>query len=62
MSDFDQTIYSNRGTSGMPAASPPPAKPKRNMWLIGGGIGCGLILCVALLLTGEPYTFGISWA
>ncbi len=59
MSDFDQTIYSNRGTSGMPGASPPPppAKPKRNMWLIVGGIGCALILCLALLLTGGAFMF-----
>lgn len=58
MSDFDQTIYSNRGTSGMPAASPPPpVKPKRNMWLIGGGIGCALLLCVALVVTGGVFMF-----
>lgn len=52
MSDFDQTVYSGRGTAQagdtpQPAA-PPPAK-KRNPWLIAGGIGCALLLCVALL-------------
>ncbi|MCQ3972136.1 MAG: hypothetical protein DPW09_01675 [Anaerolineae bacterium] len=52
MSDFDQTVYSGRGTSevsGAPQpATPPPAK-KRNPWLIAAGVGCALLLCVALL-------------
>jgi hypothetical protein len=55
MSDFDETVYSGRGAGGLGGASqpavPPPPKPKRNIWVTVGGVGCGLILCVALLLT-----------
>lgn len=50
MSDFDQTVYSGRSAPGTTGAPEPP-KPKRNLWLIIGGIGCILVLCAALLLT-----------
>ncbi len=50
MSDFDQTVYSGRSAPGT-AGAPEPPKPKRNLWLIIGGIGCILVLCAALLLT-----------
>lgn len=54
MSDFDQTVYSGRGTSErsgapQPATPPPPPTKKRNPWLIAAGVGCGLLLCVAVL-------------
>lgn len=52
MSDFDQTVYSGRGTSQAGDAPPPAAPPlakKRNPWLIAGGIGCALLLCVVLV-------------
>ncbi|HXV99794.1 MAG TPA: hypothetical protein VEC93_15360, partial [Anaerolineae bacterium] len=48
MSDFDQTIYSGRGAPGTPGG-PQPVKPKRNPLLLIGGIGCALLLCVALV-------------
>jgi hypothetical protein len=54
VSDFDKTVYSGRGASGV-SGSPPPAAPspvppkKRNPLLIIAGVGCALLLCLALL-------------
>jgi Tol biopolymer transport system component len=54
VSDFDKTVYSARGAAGAssspPPATPPPEPPKkRNPLLIVAGIGCALLVCVALL-------------
>lgn len=53
MSDFDQTVYSGKGapgTSGAPQPAMPPAPvKKRNPLLIIAGVGCALLLCVAVL-------------
>ena len=49
MSDFDQTVYSAKGAPGTASGAPPPVGPKRNPLLMIGGIGCALLICVALL-------------
>jgi hypothetical protein len=54
MSDFDQTVYSAKGASGMsgapqPATPPPAPAKKRNPLLIIAGVGCALLLCGAIL-------------
>ncbi len=46
VSDSDQTVYSSGSESGT---------PKRNPLLIIGGIGCALLLCVALLIGGGVF-------
>jgi len=51
MSDLDQTIVS-KGKSQQVEGAPPPPEKKRNPLLIIGGIGCGLLLCLALLIGG----------
>lgn len=54
MSDFDETVYSGKGSAGMSGA-PQPATPsptppkKRNPLLIIVGVGCALLLCVLAL-------------
>lgn len=52
MGDADQTIYSSRNDM---TQQPSAQKPKRNPLLIGGGIGCALLLCAALLIGGGAY-------
>ncbi len=52
MSDADQTIMSSGGSSGVAGAPQQPEKPKRNPFLIIGGIGCALLLCAGLLIGG----------
>ena len=60
MRDDDQTILSTRGLSGVEGTPPDPEKPKRNPLMIAGGIGCALLLCVALLIGGGFYYMGES--
>lgn len=54
MADNDQTILSGAGISDVSGSPPPvePDKPKRNPIVLFGGIGCGLLLCIALFVGG----------
>ena len=56
MSDFDQTILSEKGASGF-NQTPGQEPKKRNPLLIIGGIGCALLLCIALLAGGGAAYF-----
>ena len=61
MSDFDQTMISGREpqASYEPPQPTPPVEPpqKKNKMLIFGGIGCVVLLCLALAVGGGAYYF-----
>lgn len=62
MSDFDKTVYSGSGASGLTGepeqpSSSPGGEKKRNPLVIFGGLGCVLLLCAALLVGGGAYFF-----
>lgn len=51
MSDIDQTVLSEKGASSL-GETPDQEPKKRNPLLIAGGIGCALLLCLAILAGG----------
>lgn len=53
MSDFDQTMISDKGGATSPYH--PQQPKKRNPLLIFGGIGCALLLCVVVAVAGGVY-------
>ncbi len=62
MSEFDQTIMSSREPQASyepPPPTPPVGEPpkQKNKMLIFGGIGCAVLLCLALAVGGGAYYF-----
>ena len=61
MTEFDDTVFTGKGAQDLneaPPQSPPqPQESKRNPLLIIGGVGCALLLCVALLIGGGSYFY-----
>jgi hypothetical protein len=61
MSDQDKTVYAGGGAqdlAGAPQTSTQTSAAKKNPLLIIGGIGCLLLLCAVLLISGGLYASG----